>query len=138
MYEVGYRRPPASGQFKKGRSGNPKGRPKGSGNFLTLLDEELSQKIVVTENGKKKSLTRLQAMVKRLVAGALQGDQKQLLALVEILRRTGNFESGDVSDLLPDDYEAILDAYVEMQRSTKAKAKTSASAENRRPMAGAK
>lgn len=116
MYEIGYRRPPASGQFKKGRSGNPKGRPKGSGNFLTLLDKELSQKIIVTENGKKKSLTRLQAMVKRLVAGALQGDQKQLLALVEILRRTGGFEPGRIEDLLPDDYEAILDAYIESRR----------------------
>ena len=117
-YEIGYRRPPASSQFKKGSSGNPKGRPKGSSNFLTLLDKELAQKIVVTENGKKKTLTRLQAMVKRMVAGALQGDQKQLLALVEILRRTGSLESGAVEDLLPGDYEAILDAYVQTRRDT--------------------
>ena len=27
-YEVGYGRPPKSGQFKKGQSGNPKGRPR--------------------------------------------------------------------------------------------------------------
>ena len=117
-YEIGYRRPPASSQFKKGSSGNPKGRPKGSSNFLTLLDKELAQKIVVTENGKKKTLTRLQAMVKRMVAGALQGDQKQLLALVEILRRTGSLESGAVEDLLPGDYEAILDAYVQTRGNT--------------------
>jgi hypothetical protein len=121
-YEIGYRRPPASGQFKKGASGNPKGRPKGSSNFLTLLDKELAQKIVVTENGRKKTLTRLQAMVKRMVAGALQGDQKQLLALVEILRRTGSFEPGQVDDLLPGDYEAILDAYVETRRGSSRKA----------------
>ena len=88
--------PPATGaaRFKKGASGNPKGRPKGSKNFLTLLEQELAQKIVVTENGKKKRVTRLQAMVKRLVAGALQGDQKSLLTLVEILRRTGGFGAG--------------------------------------------
>jgi hypothetical protein len=121
-YEIGYRRPPASGQFKKGASGNPKGRPKGSSNFLTLLDKELAQKIVVTENGRKKTLTRLQAMVKRMVAGALQGDQKQLLALVEILRRTGSFEPEQVDDLLPGDYEAILDAYVETRRGSSRKA----------------
>ena len=75
-YEIGYRRPPESGRFKKGKSGNPKGRPKGSTNFLTILERELGQSIVVNENGKKKTITRMQAMVKRIVAGALQGDLK--------------------------------------------------------------
>jgi hypothetical protein len=80
-YEIGYRRPPPSGRFKKGQSGNPKGRPKGSRNFLTLLVQELGQSIVVNENGKKKTMTRMQAMVKRMVAGALGGEQKALLTL---------------------------------------------------------
>lgn len=117
-YEIGYRRPPISGRFKKGKSGNPKGRPKGSSNFLTLLEQELGQKIVVNENGKERTITRMQAMVKRIVGGALQGDQRALLTLVEILRRTGRFETVDVDTLLPDDYESILDAYVaQRQRS---------------------
>jgi Family of unknown function (DUF5681) len=111
-FEVGYRRPPPSGQFKKGSSGNPKGRPKGSKNFMTLLEQELAQKIVVNENGKKKSVTRMQAMVKRIVAGALQGDQKSLVTLVEILRRTGQFQPAEPESLVPENYQAILDAYV--------------------------
>jgi hypothetical protein len=110
--KTGYRRPPTESQFKKGVSGNPKGRPKGSSNFKTLLEKELAQKIVVTENGRRKSLTRLQAVVKRLVAGGLQGDQKQLLALVEVLRRMGSVGPAEPEALLPDNYEAFLDAYV--------------------------
>lgn len=111
-YEIGYRRPPESGRFKKGKSGNPKGRPKGSTNFLTILEQELSQSIVVNENGKKKTITRMQAMVKRIVAGALQGDLKALMALFEILRRAGKFEQFDVEGLLPDNYQRVLDSYV--------------------------
>ena len=99
-YEIGYKRPPKSGQFKKGRSGNPKGRPKGSNNFLTILEQELGQSIVVNENGRKKKITRLQAMVKRMVAGALQGEHRSLLTLIEVLRRTGRFEDTSVDSLL--------------------------------------
>ena len=117
-YQIGYRRPPKSGQFTKGKTGNPKGRPKGASNFLTLLTKELGQSIIVNENGKKKTVTRLQAMVKRMVAGALQGDQKALLSLVEILRRTGQFEASTVDNLLPDNYEALLDSFVEQRRQT--------------------
>ena len=125
-YEIGYRRPPKSGQFKKGQSGNPKGRPKGSNNFLTLLDQELEQPIVVNENGKKKTLTRMQAMVKRVVAGALQGDQKALLTLVEILRRNGKFEQTEIEGLVPEDYEAILETYVAKRQKNSPKNGTKA------------
>lgn len=79
------------------------------------------QSISVNENGKKRTVTRLQAMVKRMVAAALQGDQKATLTLVEILRRTGRFEQVDAGSLLPDDYEAILDSYVQKRQSRAAK-----------------
>ena len=42
-YEIGYGRPPKSRQFKKGRSGNPKGRPKGSLNLKTIVRRELAE-----------------------------------------------------------------------------------------------
>ena len=130
-YKTGYRRPPKSGRFKKGVSGNPKGRPKGSSNFLTLLDQELAQPIVVNENGKKKTITRMQAMVKRIVASAMQGDHKPLLLLVEILRRTGQLEETDIDSLLPDDYQDILESYVaQHQKSGTKKIRKSASKEN--------
>lgn len=114
-YEIGYKRPPRSGQFKKGASGNPKGRPKGSNNLLTVLLQELSQTIVVTENGKKKTVTRLQAMIMRLVAAAMQGQLKSILTLLEILRRTGNLDDVPIESLVPDDYEDVLNAYVDRQ-----------------------
>ncbi len=127
-YEIGYKRPPINNQFKKGKSGNPRGRPKGSKNFLTMLEHELEQTIVVNENGKKKTITRMQAMVKRMVADALQGNLKSLLALVEIMRKTGKFEETDIQGLLPHNYESILDSYVD-QRHKKALAKSIATSQ---------
>lgn len=111
-YEIGYRRPPSSGQFTKGKSGNPKGRPKGSKNFMTLLEKELDQPIVVNENGKRKTITRRHAVVKKIVGGALQGDQKGLLTLVEVLRKAGRFDESSQDSLLPDNYPILLENYV--------------------------
>lgn len=118
-YEIGYRRPPPSGQFKKGSSGNPKGRPKGSKNFMTLLEQELSQPVVVNEGGRRKTVTRLQAMVKRMVGAALQGEPKAVLTLVDILRRNGGIEPPEVEGLLPANYEQVLEAYVQSRKSAK-------------------
>lgn len=111
-FEIGYRKPPKDKRFKKGQSGNPKGRPTGSNNFMTLLDRELRQPITITENGKKKKITRLSAMTKRLVGSAMQGDYKALSTLIDILRKEAPSESKDPEIMLTDDYEAILEDYV--------------------------
>lgn len=123
-YEIGYRRPPKNGQFKKGQSGNPKGRPKGSKNFITLLEQELDQKITVNENGRKKEITRMQAMVKRLVADSLQGNLRTTIAMVGLLQRHGKLDEADAGEMLPGDYSAILDTF--MAKREKARSKKSA------------
>jgi hypothetical protein len=128
-YDVGYRRPPASGRFRPGKSGNPKGRPKGSRNFLTLLEQELNKPISVTENGRKRKLTRLQAIVKRVVNSALAGDQRALLNLLEIMRRTGRFDAPAAETLLPDNYEELLEAFVQQRQRRPAPSDSPASGE---------
>jgi Family of unknown function (DUF5681) len=54
-YEIGYRNPPKSGQFKKGISGNPSGRPKKPSDSASELMKELQLKVTIHENGKAKS-----------------------------------------------------------------------------------
>lgn len=77
-YEVGYKKPPKSKQFKSGQSGNPKGRPKKSKNFFTLLDQALDQEVVVHENGKKTQLSKREAIILRLVNEAASGNMRAL------------------------------------------------------------
>lgn len=46
-YDVGYGKPPKRTQFKKGKSGNPKGRPKGAKGVKASLKRELESKITI-------------------------------------------------------------------------------------------
>src|SRR5260370_31225451 len=64
-YEVGYRKPPGHTRFKKGQSGNPKGRPAGAKNLSTLLSEALNEPVVVTENGGQRQITKRAAIIKQ-------------------------------------------------------------------------
>ena len=71
---VGYGRPPKKTRFKKGASGNPKGRPKRSRNVATEIAAELDTMISVRENGRELKMTKATALAKSLVSRALNGD----------------------------------------------------------------
>lgn len=86
-YTVGYGKPPAHTRFQPGRSGNPKGRPRGRLNFATELREALTAPVTVTIDGEKRSMSRRRAMLERLLAKALAGDVKATLALIELSHR---------------------------------------------------
>lgn len=73
-FEVGYGKPPKHTRFKKGSSGNPKGRPKGARNLKTELEEEFFEKIPVKEDGKASKVSKQRAMIKKLMAKAVAGD----------------------------------------------------------------
>jgi hypothetical protein len=83
---VGYARPPRATQFKPGQSGNAKGRPKGAKNFATVIADELKSRIVVTENGKRKSISKGEAIAKQLVNKSVTGDSKPLPLLLNEIR----------------------------------------------------
>jgi hypothetical protein len=83
-YDVGYGRPPEGKRFRKGESGNPKGRPRGSKNMATLLDEELSERVPVNENGKRKTITMRKAITKQTVRKAASGNEKFIKLVFEL------------------------------------------------------
>jgi hypothetical protein len=85
-YQVGYKKPPPQHRFPKGRSGNPNGRPKKPKTLNTFLDQALKETVVVNENGRRKTITKLEAFAKQLVNKATAGDARSGKLLIAWLR----------------------------------------------------
>jgi len=89
-YEVGFGKPPQQSRFRKGVSGNPQGRPKGTLNKKTILSRTLREKVVITENGKRKRITKREALYKQIVNKGVSGDLK---TAVEVIKLDSSSES---------------------------------------------
>lgn len=72
-YEVGYGKPPLHTRFQKGKSGNPKGKVKGSENVSTVYREVYNEKITLKTPKGPKKVSVLRALVMKQRAIALQG-----------------------------------------------------------------
>ncbi len=116
-YEIGYGKPPKSGQFKKGKSGNPNGRPKGSKNLKTLVMDEAYQIVEVLEQGKRMRLSQMHLMLKQLNRKAMSGDLK---AIDKFFTLVAQYEDNEMSSSLEPkninaEDQAILDAFKKRQ-----------------------
>ena len=116
--KIGYGRPPKAHQFKLGQSGNPKGRPKGTKDLKTDLAEELAERIVVMEGGSQKTLSKQRAVLKALVAKAINGTPQAITALIKLIDRAIETESVSSNDpSLSDDEQLILDLFIERNKT---------------------
>lgn len=88
-YEVGYRRPPRHRRFKKGESGNRRGRPKGVKNTSSIVDEVLSAKLEYRENGKVRMASGRKIILLRTFEKATKGDLKAAEFLLRLDPRAG-------------------------------------------------
>jgi len=111
-FEVGYGKPPEHAQFKKGQSGNPKGRPKGAKNLKTIVQEVLSAKVLAKEGDKVTSVSKLEGIVINQTNKALNGDPKaasQVLSLAETHLPDEEATDGGKQALSDDDLSVLQD-----------------------------
>ncbi|MFN2098754.1 DUF5681 domain-containing protein [Altererythrobacter sp. MF3-039] len=81
---IGYGNPPASTRFKKGQSGNPRGRPKKRHREMPY-DAVLGQMVTIRENGKEKRVTAAEAFLLQLTRKGLAGDSAAARASLEAI-----------------------------------------------------
>jgi hypothetical protein len=81
-YRVGNKKPPLHTRFKRGQSGNPRGRPKSRSNFAQMLMEELGRPVPVVRNGKPVKFPNDRLFVTSLVKDAItKGPQDKIVLL---------------------------------------------------------
>ena len=99
VYDVGYGKPPAATRFKSGKSGNPRGRPKGSANksrrpalneerMKSILLDEAYRTIKVNEGLGQISVPMAQAVIRSLAVNAVKGNQRAQRLFTELLFTT--------------------------------------------------
>jgi len=75
--------PPKHTQFRKGTSGNPRGRPKGSKNLATYLMEAARDQVSAAVGGKTRAISKLQATTMQLATKAAGGDQAAIARFLD-------------------------------------------------------
>jgi hypothetical protein len=115
---VGYAVPPKTGQFKKGQSGNPKGRRKGSVALSTLIRKSAKERVFVQENGTRKSITKDEAALKQLFNKAASGDQRAIKLMADLMNlHTAGVEPAAPRFTLTDADREVLTQMIARARS---------------------
>ena len=81
--KTGYKSPPHEHKFKKGKSGNPKGRPKKAVSVGQIWVGLAQDKCEMVIGGKKKKMTRIEAVATTVMAKALKGDLKAAATVIQ-------------------------------------------------------
>lgn len=100
--EVGYKRPPRHSRFVKGKSGNPKGRPRkdrSAGAADRLLDEPC---IWFSGGGTRRRITGREAMYRGQIKQALAGDVVSAIAIlteeIRLMRQIADMDLGPMEE----------------------------------------
>jgi hypothetical protein len=80
-------RDPTSGRFQKGKSGNPRGRPRKATTVDTVVIEALGKKVGVTEGGKRRRVTKLEATVTQVANKGASGDPRATKLALDLAQK---------------------------------------------------
>ena len=115
--QVGYGRPPAGSRFKKGTSGNPRGRPKHSKNMKTIIREALTSPVTVREGERTRRVPKIEDVL-RQVEAALKGDEKAAITALKMAAQVGLLEEtvgAEILELSPQENLTVNEALAQLQ-----------------------
>jgi hypothetical protein len=88
-YEIGYAKPPVHTRFQKGESGNPRGKKKGHKGLKGAVSAVFQEKVAIRTARGVKKVTKLDALVQKLMNDALTGDGRAVMHIVRLAKEAG-------------------------------------------------
>jgi hypothetical protein len=90
-YEVGYGKPPRAGQFRKGQTGNPRGRHRGEENLISVFKRYVSQLVRISEGDTFVKVTLAEAVIRKNFNAALQKNAFAMGNIFRLAEESGEF-----------------------------------------------
>ena len=105
---------PCTRRFKRGQSGNPRGRPAGAKNLATLVNEALNEPVVIAEDDGRRKISKREAIVKQLVNRSAKADWRAIKILLDIVRE---IESRAAPETVESSFSATDEKVIEQIRA---------------------
>jgi hypothetical protein len=90
-YEVGYGKPPRANQFRKGRTGNPRGKRQGEENMISAFKRIVSKRVKINDGEKVRTITLAEAVILKNYNAALQKDPFAMSNVFRLVEDAGEF-----------------------------------------------
>jgi hypothetical protein len=90
--KVGYRSPPKAHQFRKGRSGNPRGRKAGEENVIAIFKRLANRRVKVNDNGRLRVVSLAEAIILQNMKAALQRNPNALANMFRLAGEANEFK----------------------------------------------
>jgi hypothetical protein len=117
---VGYGKPPVSGRFQKGLSGNPSGarrKRRDSEDLRALFEKVLFEPIAVRDGKGKRKMPRIELFYRQVSTGSIKGNTKEQAHLIALLRAFGLTSSTNASEDTLDDRAVIAEFLRRLSKS---------------------
>jgi hypothetical protein len=89
-YEVGYGKPPKANQFRKGRTGNPRGK-RGGENITSAFKRIVSKRVKIND-GEIRTVTLAEAIILKNYNAAMQRDSFAMSNIFRLAEDAGEFD----------------------------------------------
>ena len=103
---VGYSKPPSASRFRKGQSGNPRGRPKNRSREIPY-DAILGQMVTIREEGRERRVTAAEAFLLQLTQKGLAGDSAAARSSLEAIEAARAARQDDGPEIRTIIYKAV-------------------------------